>query len=106
MLMGRSTEEVKRMDVRMVKVDLNLTMGIFMKEHFDKENEKDLESVLSIRKEWLMKGNGKMINDRDMVDKFGRIKVVFKDSGTMEGCNLEFLLGLMEAIIRVSSLIM
>lgn len=106
MLMGRSTEEVKRMDVRMVKVDLNLTMGIFMKEHFDKENEKDLESVLSIRKEWLMKGNGKMINDRDMVDKFGRIKVVFKDSGTMEGYNLEFLLGLMEAIIRVSSLIM
>ena len=94
------------MDTKMDRDDLNWTMEIFMKDHFDQENEKDLENVLSIKKEWHMKVNGKMINDKDMEDRYGLIKVLFKVSGIMEGCNQEFLLGLMEVIIKVSSLIM
>jgi len=47
-----------------------------------------------------------MINDKDMEDRYGQIKVLSKVNGIMEECNQEFLLGLTEAITRVSSLIM
>lgn len=103
---GRNIEEARITGIKTVKADLNLTMAIFMKAHFDKENEKDLENALSIKKEWRMKGNGKMINVRVMDDKFGQTKVHFKVSGIMAESSQEFLLGLTGAIIRVSSTIM
>lgn len=106
MQMEPNIEEVKRTDAKMVRVDLNWTMVIFMKEHFDQEKEKDLENALSIKKGWPTKVNGKMINDKDMEDRYGQIKVLSKVNGIMEECNQEFLLGLTEAITRVSSLIM
>ena len=63
MQMELNIEEVKKTDIKMVRDDLNSIMGIFMMGHFDKENEKVLENALSIKKEWLMRVNGKMIKE-------------------------------------------
>lgn len=104
MLMAPNTEGAKNQVERMAKVDLNLTMGIFMKEHLSKVNEKGLEKALNIKKRWHMKENGRMTKGKDMEGKFGLIKVLFKASGVMDECNLEFSHGLMGVIIKESSL--
>lgn len=106
MQMELNIEEVKKTDIKTVKDDLNSIMAIFTKVHFDKENEKVLENALSTKKEWHMKVNGKMINARATVDKFGLTKVLFKASGIMAESSQEYLHGLMEATIRVNSMIM
>lgn len=51
-----------------------------------------------------MKESGKMIKDKVLEDKFGLIDPLFKGSGVMERCRKGYLPGLMEVIIRGSSL--
>ena len=41
----------------------------------------DLENQHNMKNKWFMRENGNLIKDKGLVDKFGLIKVHFKDSG-------------------------
>lgn len=68
------------------------------------ESEMDLVNQLNMKSKWFTKESGNLTNAKDLVDKFGLTKALFKANGRMEECKKVSMSGLMGATIKVNSM--